>query len=202
LKTFTESGLTFSFSERWNVLKYDEHRFYRYLSGAGFKGVDFIGILDEKQLVLIEVKNYNDRFKPDESDPTKGLVAAPLSYATEYSQKFEDTFQLIAIIRKYYKRKWWFRKVRKWMLQFIPRHILLRYDWGFWNVVIQLIDEKREKVLLVLWLELNNELAVSKIKITITQIQQYLQKQFKKIKAEVIVTNSKESILGFEGKFK
>ena len=71
MNTFIESGLTFSFSKRWKVLKYDKHRFYRYLSGSGFKGVDFIGVLDEKQLVLIEVKNYKDRFELDESDPTK-----------------------------------------------------------------------------------------------------------------------------------
>ena len=44
LTTFTESGLCFTFSKRWKVLKYDEHRFYRYLSGSGFKGVDFIGM--------------------------------------------------------------------------------------------------------------------------------------------------------------
>jgi len=110
------------------VLKYDEHRFYRYLSGSGFKGVDFIGVLDEKQLALIEVKNYKDRYLLDESDPTEGLIDDPLAYADKYAQKFKDTFQLIGIIRKYYKRKWWFRHTRKLLLRIIPKGILLRFD--------------------------------------------------------------------------
>ncbi len=199
MKAFTESGLAFSFSDRWKVLKYDEHRFYRYLSGSGFKGVDFIGILDEKQLALIEVKNYKDRYSLDESDPTEELIADSGAYAEKYAQKFQDTFQLIGIIRKYYKRRWWFKTLRKLILQHIPRRLLLRFDWGFWNIVIQLIDEKKEKVLLVLWLELDDGIAASKIKTGTDQIQDYLQSQFRQKEVEVLITHSKNSILGLKG---
>jgi len=202
LNKFIESGLTFSFSKRWNVLKYDEHRFYRYLSGSGFKGVDFIGILDEKQFALIEVKNYKDRYILDKFDPTEGLINDPVAYAKKYAQKFNDTFQLIGIIRKYYKRKWWFRNTRKLLLRIIPKRVLLQFDWGFWNIVIQLIDEKKEKVFIILWLELNGDISSSKIKITTDQIQRYLQNQFKKMDTEVVITNSKNANLGFEGSSK
>ena len=200
MKKFTESGLTFSFSERWKVLKYDEHRFYRYLSGSGFKGVDFIGILDESILALIEVKNYNDRYPSDETDPSKDLISDPLSYAEQYAQKFADTFQLIRIIRKYYKRRWWFLQARKLLLRFIPRRILLRFDWGFWNIVIQLIDEKKEKILIVLWLELNDELMTQTLKNTMDKIQEYLQQQLPSGQIEVIITNSKNNSLDLEVK--
>ena len=53
-RTFSESGLSFQFPEGWTTIKYDEHRFYTYLSGEGLKGVDFIAIHGEN-LVLIEV---------------------------------------------------------------------------------------------------------------------------------------------------
>ena len=202
MKAFTESGLVFRFSDRWKVLKYDEHRFYRYLSGSGFKGVDFIGILDEKQLALIEVKNYKDRYSSDESDPTEELIAASGAYAEKYAQKFQDTFHLIGIIRKYYKRRWWFKTLRKLILQRIPRRWLLRFDWGFWNIVIQLVDEKKEKVFIVLWLELNDDLPALKIKNRTDQIQEYLESQFQQTAFEVLITNSKNTILGFEGKTK
>jgi len=199
LEKFYESGITFRFSERWKTLKYDEHRFYRYLSGSGFKGVDFIGILDEKTLALIEVKNYKDRYEFDESDPSENIISNPLAYAEQFAHKFNDTFQLIGIIRKYYQRKWWFLQPRKFLLRVIPKHILLRFDWGFWNLVIQLLDEKKEKILIVLWLELNGELEDSKLKSAIDQIHQYLQQHFNSNQMEVVIVNSKNNNLAFEG---
>ena len=202
MKTFSESGLTFSFSKRWSVLKYDEHRFYRYLSGSGFKGVDFIGILDENQLALIEVKNYKNRYDFDEKDPTDELLADPISYAEKYARKFKDSFQLINIIKKYYQRKWWFKQPRKLMLKIIPKRILIQFDWGFWNFVIQLIDEKKVKIINILWLELNDEIDASKLKKATDQIEKHLQKQFKSSEIEFLITNSKNSILGFRGEFK
>lgn len=199
MTTFSESGIIFKFSDRWNVLKYDEHRFYRYLSGSGFKGVDFIGILDENQLALIEVKNYKDRYDLDKSDPTEGLITDPISYAEMYAQKFKDTIQLIGIIKKYYQRRWWFKQPRNMLLRIIPKRILLRFDWGFWNFVIQLIDENKEKVINVLWLELNDEIDASTLKKSTEQIQKHLQQQLKTSNVEVVITNSKSTILGFEG---
>ena len=202
MTTFSESGLTFKFSKRWKVLKYDEHRFYRYLSGSGFKGVDFIGILDEKKLALIEVKNYRDRYERDKVDPTEGLLNDPATYAVQFAHKFKDTFQLISIIRKYYQRRWWFRQPRNLLLRLIPRRFLLRFDWGFWNLAIQLIDENNEKVLIVLWLELNEELSTGKIEKARKKIEAHLQKQFPSTDTEVIIANSKSNILEIEGAFK
>lgn len=198
MKTFTESGLNFQFSDRWKVLKYDEHRFYRYLSGSGFKGVDFIGILDEKQVVLIEVKNYKDRYATDETDPTADLLNNPEMYAEKYAQKFQDTFQLIDIIRKYFKRKWWFRHLRSMLLRFIPRRLLLRFDWGFWNLMIQLIDENNEKIILILWLELNDGIPEAKAESATRQIRQHLQLELEPSGAEVIIASSKKAVLGVD----
>ena len=202
MTTFSESGLTFKFSNRWRVLKYDEHRFYRYLSGSGFKGVDFIGILDEKKLALIEVKNYKDRYQRDQVDPSEELLNNPKTYAIQFAHKFNDTFQLIGIIRKYYQRRWWFRQPRNLLLRLIPRRFLLQFDWGFWNIAIQLIDENHEKTLIVLWLELNDDLPHNKIEKATKIIEEHLQQQFPSTNAEVVIANSKSNILEIEGAIK
>ncbi|NNE29048.1 MAG: hypothetical protein HKN16_05405, partial [Saprospiraceae bacterium] len=57
---FSESGLQFQFSNDWTVIKYDDHKFFRYLSGEGLKGVDFLGFTSEGGLFLMEVKNYRN----------------------------------------------------------------------------------------------------------------------------------------------
>lgn len=47
--------LTFEFSDKWQVCKYDEQPFYNKLRGQSLKGVDFIA-LSSKGLLLMEVK--------------------------------------------------------------------------------------------------------------------------------------------------
>jgi hypothetical protein len=47
--------LTFEFSDKWQVCKYDEEKFYNKLRGQGLKGVDFI-VLSENSILFMEVK--------------------------------------------------------------------------------------------------------------------------------------------------
>jgi len=57
--TFLESGLQFDFTPtNWRVMKYDTHRYFKILSGAGLKGIDFIGIHKEEALIFFEVKHF------------------------------------------------------------------------------------------------------------------------------------------------
>jgi hypothetical protein len=107
---FSESELHFKFPVDWIVHKYDEHRFYRYLSGSGLKGVDFIAI-HQGELILIEVKNYVTRSKKENYDPMEPLLINPALYVKRYLRKFEDTLQLLDIIDRYYNRKWWYRNL-------------------------------------------------------------------------------------------
>ena len=94
---YKESGLLFTFPDNWWVIKLDEHRFYRYVSGRGYKGVDFIIIDDSGKLLLIEVKNYSNRFPADGILPITALLGNPMAYANKYIGKYEDTFSLIRI---------------------------------------------------------------------------------------------------------
>jgi len=64
-----ESALLFDFEETdWIVKKYDDHRYYKSLSGAGLKGVDFIGIFQQEKVVFIEVKNFRAKH-PTRKEP-------------------------------------------------------------------------------------------------------------------------------------
>jgi len=201
LNNFKESGLHFIFSKRWQVLKYDEHRFYGYLSGSGFKGVDFIGILDQKHLVLMEVKNYHERLHSDTSKPIDSLLADPESFAESYSRKFSDTFQLIEIIRQYYARKWWYQRIRPIIFKVLPQKYLIKTNWGFWNLLIKLIEEKTEKINLVLWLELPPELNEKQKTAFHQTILEQLTGDFPPAVYTVYLTDSQQPILGFEGTY-
>lgn len=73
---FRESGLIFNFPFDWKVIKWDEHRFFGYVSGRGFKGVYFMALRDE-ELYLMEVKNYQDRRLKDGEHPFDLLLSDP-----------------------------------------------------------------------------------------------------------------------------
>jgi hypothetical protein len=59
---FTEGRLQFDFDDdHWShVIKFDDNQHYKKISNSvrNTKGVDFIGILNETQLVAIEVKDF------------------------------------------------------------------------------------------------------------------------------------------------
>ncbi len=154
--TFHESGLVFNFPEDWKVIKWDEHRFYGYVSGRGFKGVDFMVLLDDG-LHLMEVKNYRDRRPQDGQHPFDLVMADPDFYAAIFLQKFADSFALIEIIEKYYLRKqffnWWSRR-NYWGLKTLAHlPFFQKSDLIFWTRAAQIIREQPENVQLDLWLE-------------------------------------------------
>jgi len=153
---FKESGLEFTFPKDWVVKKYDEHRFYNYLSGLGFKGVDLIALTPERELILIEVKNYVDRFPQDGIDPTETLRNNIYIFSEKYIQKFEDTFQLLQIVQKYFNRKKWYKWVASSLQSFLPYNFLIKLDWGFWTLANDFLN--KNKIHLILWLEVSTEL--------------------------------------------
>ena len=76
-QVFEESDLVFHFNQDWVVRKYDEHRFYKTISGLGMKGVDFIGIFKAEQVVFIEIKNYRIRYEGKTLQPLYDVFDAP-----------------------------------------------------------------------------------------------------------------------------
>ena len=131
-------------------------RFYHYLSGLGFKGVDIIAITPEGKLILLEVKNYINRYLQDGIDPTETLIENVDTFSDGYVQKFQDSFQLLQIVQKYYNRKRWFRWLARPIQLLLPFRFLISLDWGFWVVANQLSEKK--EIQLLLWLEVESTL--------------------------------------------
>ena len=187
--SYPESGLLFSFPKNWRVFKFDDHRFYRYVSGYGIKGVDFIGITKERRLVLIEVKNYTDRFPADGIDPIQKIQKAPVAFAEQITLKFEDSFSLINGIHQFHQKQIWYRWLATPLLYILPQQISMRYDWGFWSISYQLL--KQNKTDLVLWLELGSTISSKDEKELQAEIAAYFQKEFKS--ESIVIANRKNS---------
>lgn len=144
---YVESNLHFHFSPKWAVKKYDAHRFFQGLAGAGLKGVDFIAT-DGQRLLLCEVKNYRRRQAWQHENPVDAIMAQPEVFALEMGQKVVDTLRGISIIGQYYHRKWIFRLLRPLLLRLAPNG----QDWRFWAHACHLIQTS-ENISFMLWLE-------------------------------------------------
>jgi len=192
-KKFSESGLSFLFPEDWLVFKYDEHRFYTYLSGAGLKGVDFIAI-HQSELILVEVKNYSDRIIKEGFDPMEGLLTEPETYAEAYYRKFEDTFRLLDIIEQYYNRKWWYRNIFQRFKGVLSTKEHIKTETGFWSRAIEILD-KLKGVRLVLWLEFDPRLDAQ----TAKQLYDYFQKEIQAKSPEGVLFSIAHSKQPFPG---
>lgn len=152
--TFDESDLKFIFSNDWVVYQYDQHPFYKALAGRGLKGVDFVGVLNGEDVILIEVKNYKIRF-PSRYPPIYGKITGkkPRIVKTMVS-KLAGTHRALNAINTYYQRRWWYSFANK-VLKHFPHRILLKVEWYFWTFVAQKVGEGDFH--LVLWLELEKE---------------------------------------------
>lgn len=146
--TFKESGLTFKFGPGWVIKKYDEHAYFRSLSGMGLKGVDFIAIRQEKELVFIEVKNYRTRYNADMDQSFEVVVKPTAELAYELKRKSEDTLLAIDAVLQYYRRSWWYRRFRQlWM-----RWPWLQHNRAFWSRADELANHRLH---FVVWLGLD-----------------------------------------------
>jgi len=151
-QSFKESDLQFTFSEGWVVKKYDDHAYFKILSGHGLKGVDFIGIYENKQVYLIEVKNYNKRsyspVDPDWSD----IEGETIPLASAMHNKIEDSLRLIKAVNSYLSKRWWYRSA-SWLRTVLGNNELIK-DWHFWKRVGELLETSND-VFPVLWIELS-----------------------------------------------
>lgn len=148
MAVYQESDLTFNFPPGWAIRKYDDHRFYRGLSGHGLKAVDFIALLPDGRLCLIEVKNYHPRMDEDgKLHPVDRKKAKEL--AGSLAQKYADSLRAIMVINRYYRSKWYFR----WRQWFFPSALFgFKSDLLFWTTAAKRAAAPLPTTIL-LWLE-------------------------------------------------
>ncbi len=91
MKRIEEEYLAFDFGERWKVFKFDDHRDYQRMKDTleGTKAIDFLGVLDKKELYLIEVKD----FRQHRIETRDRLLTGEL--AIELAQKVRDSLACI-----------------------------------------------------------------------------------------------------------
>ncbi|MCP4662516.1 MAG: hypothetical protein GY856_44535 [bacterium] len=103
-RSFEEGRLRFHFGERWRVEKYDAHRDYRQKIGKleGTGAVDFVGIYDEKDLYLIEVKDFRGFRIQSKERLERGQLALAVA------RKVRDTISgLVAAYRRSLEPEIW-----------------------------------------------------------------------------------------------
>ena len=181
MNTFTESGFEFSFANRWQVIRYDQHRFYNYLSGYGLKGVDFIAIdLKTRQLWLMEVKNFAPTNWQGES-PTMDLVlSSPENYAEEMIAKFTDSLRLLKVIHDFYQKKWWHRLLSPLFKKILPLSYAAKFDFIFWPQAYQIVLHHAREVNLSLFIEWRTSVKNKQIELFNEVLSQKLKEAFKK----------------------
>lgn len=183
--TFRESDLKFQFSDNeWQVKKFDTHRYFKILSGVGLKGIDFLGVYLEKQVVFFEVKNFHSNHPTKENNY---LIFEDLStFVEKVALKVEDTFTTINVISQYLLRKWWYRLFLK-SSNWVPKALIQHKDWYFWYKIKILLDQKKE-VIFVLWLEITSEDSTNNTRKLRESVESNLKKRLKAYRLMVILT--------------
>ncbi len=125
MSRFAEGSLEFDFGNKWRVVKLDEHRDYRDRIGKleSTKAVDFLGILDEQELYLIEVKDFRGHRIETKDRLSKGEL--PI----EVAQKVRDS--LACIVGAYHTSS----------------------EPEYWQPYARLLCHRDRGIKIVLWLE-------------------------------------------------
>jgi len=140
MNSFFESGFNFEFSDDWNVIKYDDHRFYKVLSGQDMSGVDFAGLYNHESLFLIEIKNFKQY-------QTNGTQKPLDEFINDVVEKGTDSLRLIRVIKKHLDRKFWY----KILFNLINRFSWINSEWFLWTEFYRIatIEKKAVFVLLI-----------------------------------------------------
>lgn len=184
--TFTESGLHFTFDDSWIIQQYDAHRFYKGLSGAGLKAVDFLGIWEQNKVVLFEVKNYRWRNDKQREMPIQVILDNPGALADTISRKVEDTLRAIDTIHSYYSRKWWFRPA----LMLARNQKKNTAEWFFWHRLYELIN-REEEVWIIFWMETEQARSILR-----EELASSIKKGVDEISSRVFIANRQQHPFG------
>ncbi len=188
---FQESDLQFYFDDsQWQVIKYDTHKYYKTLSGSGLKGVDFIGIRQENQLVFFEIKNFRNYQSTAATKYT--LFKDTDHFIQQIQDKMEDTLTAIKVISKYLKRKSWYRFFLR-IEPFIPNRLIKSKDWYFWHQISNLRNSSTSKTFL-LWIEIDPNFKSKTSESFLEALQKKLIKAFENFDITPVLTNLKNPV--------
>ncbi|MEM6320004.1 MAG: hypothetical protein AAF960_20195 [Bacteroidota bacterium] len=187
---FKESGFSFDFpDDDWQIIRFDQHRYFKILSGAGLKGVDFLGIYQKKRLVFIEVKHFRTPAgKPFKPYP---ILTNTTEFVQQIEQKYLDSVRLLNIVYQYLRRKWWFRWFEKGTSAFSDT-LFQKSSTYFWRQAY-LLSQMPEKCQLNLFLEINPYESTLPKNAFFEKVEGLLAGLLEKEVGKVVVGNSKDA---------
>lgn len=144
--------MSFVFNQNWLVHPYDKHTYFQGLSGAGLKGVDFLGIHNREHLVLMEVKNYRPDPDGRRNRQIAQRLAAPEAIGVSLASKMLDTLRAIDLVHRYFQTQLGYRLV----YPFLPWMKPIAPEWHFWTHARKLMDSR---VSMICWMELEADQA-------------------------------------------
>lgn len=183
-REYNESGIHFTFDRHWVVKKYDQHTYFQGLSGAGLKGIDFIGIRQSRKLLLMEVKNFSSRPEIDQEPPITPYLDQPELLVNIFEEKVRDTLKAISAIAAYYQRNWSYRL----SLPLIKKLPSSSIDRIFWTHANELLTQPTN-LFLVLWLETDPEQLG-----LLSEIEPLLKERLSPLTGQVFVSSSQRPV--------
>jgi len=129
-----ESDLEINIEGKY-VVKFDQHKYFKYFSGQSRKGVDYM-VIGESYLYLIEIKNYQQY--PNTIRPTEKEL-----YQVFY-EKCEDSLAIIEAFSNYMNSSWYRRKLildKEW-------YFLGLSEWKPWVEAVKLMQSNQVILLL------------------------------------------------------
>lgn len=126
---YEESGIAFYFPRSWNVIKYDTHRYFQAMSGAGMRGADFIWLDASGVLTIMEVKH----FRSFPASPPSQTVTSPEHLTRAVAIKLEKTLAGLRIVNRYLSGKQSFR-LSRWLSRTTGiSGFWWRQEWAIWS---------------------------------------------------------------------
>lgn len=132
------SGVAFDFDEKeWQAWQYDEEADVNKAAGAGLTCIDIIAIYRQRQLFLMEAKNYRNRPLPQVSHIEKQLQPnseKQIPIGAIVAENIKDSIVFLS----YYS-----------LLQTIEKP-------DFWNSIRAFLLDKNKEIHVIFWLELDH----------------------------------------------
>jgi len=121
---YIEGQMEVIFDAEWTVIKLDNHKYYKTVSGRGLAGVDFLALHPQDGVAMIELKNY-----------TRFGASVPPDIDSVMRKKQMDTLRLVAIVSAYYQRQWLYKIAVRLRLS-----ILLSKEVQRWQSIIKHVN--------------------------------------------------------------
>lgn len=140
---YVESRRQWHFDANWKVVRFDATPWFRFLTGLGLKGMDFL-LMREGRIYWLEAKNFEQRAgAPAPKIPEGEELVAQLE------AKLVDSRRLLGVIVASLRRHFLYR-LWAWAVRLGLPLRWLQPEWSFWTEALEALEYGRETPVLAL----------------------------------------------------